>query len=95
VKRLLRREEPWFRELLRPASDDRGWFFVDTRSAGNIDLRVFELCGEPGDVFLMDLRMLHSLAPNASRKPRLMITQRYFVESLLAPIQEAEAVEPG
>ena len=95
VKRILRREEPWFRDLLRPASDDRGRFFVDTRTAGDIDLRVFELCGEPGDVFLMDLRMLHSLAPNATRKPRLMITQRYFVESFLGPIQEVEAVEPG
>jgi ectoine hydroxylase-related dioxygenase (phytanoyl-CoA dioxygenase family) len=94
VKRILRREEPWFRDLLRPASDDRERFFAETRSAGDVGLRVFELCGEPGDVFLMDLRMLHSLAPNASRKPRLMITQRYFIESLLGPIQETEADEP-
>jgi hypothetical protein len=93
VKRILRREEPWFRDLLRPASDDRERFFGETRSAGDVGLRVFELCGEPGDVFLMDLRMLHSLAPNASQKPRLMITQRYFIESLLGPIQEVEAVE--
>jgi hypothetical protein len=51
---------------------------------------VVELCGEGGDVFLMDMRLLHTLAPNASRVPRLMATQRFVLDSIVERIWPAE-----
>ena len=49
-----------------------------------------ELHGEPGDVFLTDLRLLHTLAPNASRVPRLMVTQRFLLESLSGAMADVD-----
>lgn len=46
--------------------------------------RVVELHGEPGDAFFMDLRILHTLAPNASSVPRILLAQRFLLESLRA-----------
>lgn len=40
------------------------------------ELRVVELTGNPDDVFFMDLRTLHTPAPNASDTARLMLTTR-------------------
>jgi hypothetical protein len=34
---------------------------------------VAELCGRPGDVVLMNQRVLHVAAPNALTSPRLML----------------------
>lgn len=82
VKRMLR-EEPYFRELLAPGDVDRRRFIDECGHVGGIELQVVELRGEPGDVFFTDLRLLHTLAPNASRVPRLMATQRFFRELVL------------
>lgn len=81
VKRQLSREYTWFKELFRP-NGDRTAHFESITKDGEIELQVLELTGEPGDVWLMDLRMLHSLAPNTSNRPRLMMTQRYFLSEL-------------
>jgi hypothetical protein len=45
------------------------------------DLEVVELTGQPGDVYLMDLRVLHSRCANTLPVPRLMITQRFLLPS--------------
>lgn len=45
-----------------------------------------ELTGNPGDVFLTDLRLLHTLSPNTRRTPRIMATQRYLLESVRTKI---------
>jgi hypothetical protein len=37
-------------------------------------IRVAELCGQPGDVVLMNQRVLHVTAPNALAKPRMMLS---------------------
>ena len=34
----------------------------------------------PGDLWLMDMRALHTAAPNASEAPRLMMTWRFLRE---------------
>ena len=34
------------------------------------------------DVYLTDLRLLHTLAPNATARPRLMVTQRFVRNGL-------------
>ena len=43
------------------------------------DLEVVELTGQPGDVYLMDLRVLHSRCANTLPVPRLMITRRFLL----------------
>jgi hypothetical protein len=48
-----------------------------------VEVRVVELCGEPGDVVLMNPRCLHAAAPNAGASPRLM--QSDFPGSEAAP----------
>lgn len=42
------------------------------------ELSVVELTGEAGDAYFMDMRCLHSAAPNASDQPRMMATHRFL-----------------
>ncbi len=82
VKKRLRRE-PYFRELMGKTSTDRSRFMTAVGHVGDVPLRVVELTGEPGDVYFTDLRLLHTLGPNASSVPRLMVTQRLPLESFI------------
>ena len=50
---------------------------------GDVDLRVVEVYGEPGNVLPIEMCLFHTLAPNASRVPRLMVTQRVVFESVM------------
>ncbi|MEO0880625.1 MAG: phytanoyl-CoA dioxygenase family protein [Pseudomonadota bacterium] len=50
---------------------------ADTAGAvGDVELSIVELTGRRGDVFFMDLRTLHTPAPNASNSARVMLTCR-------------------
>ncbi len=87
IKKRLRTEHPFFRELMNRAQPegnavDEARLMALTQD-GDIPLQVVELTGEPGDVWFTDLRLLHSLAPNSSDQPRLMVTQRYFLPELV------------
>jgi ectoine hydroxylase-related dioxygenase (phytanoyl-CoA dioxygenase family) len=75
VKRQMGREE-FFRVLFSP-KEDRTGILGKTGAVGDVPVEVVELTGEPGDAYLMDLRVLHTLAPNASKRPRIMITYRF------------------
>ena len=46
-----------------------------------------ELVGDSGDVYLMDLRVVHSRCPNTRPVPRMMITQRFLLASLRGQIR--------
>lgn len=70
--------EPWFRaRLSKEGPEDRVQSFM-TRSVctRGIVLRVAELTGEPDDIVLMDLRVLHTASPNIQSRPRLMLGQQ-------------------
>ncbi len=43
----------------------------------DVELKVVELSGKVGDLYLMDLRVLHTPAPNGSDKARMMLTGRF------------------
>lgn len=45
-----------------------------------VKLSILEMAGKAGDIYLMDMRLLHTPSINASRNPRLMATTRYFVK---------------
>jgi len=78
---------PWFRCLFSRDNSERRAALLTAEPTTSADgravtLQVVELCGEPGDVYLVDLRTLHSPAPNAASRPRLAATERFFRVSL-------------
>jgi len=85
-KRLKR--EPYFAELMSGKPGDRSWLMREPGRVGDVEVSVVEMTGKAGDVYFMDLRMLHNVAPNARSKPRLMLTQRYLLEHARNEIYE-------
>ena len=77
-KRLNR--EPYFAELMSGKPIDRQRLMREPGRVGDVEVSVVEMTGQAGDVYFMDLRVLHNIAPNARPKPRLMLTQRYVLE---------------
>ncbi|MET0332719.1 MAG: phytanoyl-CoA dioxygenase family protein, partial [Rhizobacter sp.] len=60
------------RELLRTPTSRQG-------QLRDLGLAVVEMSGRSGDVFLMDLRVLHTPSINATKDLRMMATARYFL----------------
>lgn len=89
LKKLLMRD-PWFEELFKPGGGERRHFLDEPTRVGDVEVQVVELCGEPGDVFLIDLRLLHTMSPNTSGLPRMMVTQRFYLESLMGEVLGTE-----
>jgi hypothetical protein len=75
VKRKLKRHA-YFRELTGKGDGDRSRFLEEIGDIDNVPVKVVELTGDPGDVYFVDLRLLHSLGANTSDQPRMMIAQR-------------------
>lgn len=88
VKRRLGRES-FFRSLMDAHAPDRECFLTRQGNVGGVPVQVVELHGEAGDVYFADLRLLHTLAPNATPRPRLMVTQRLLGESAWKRLHEA------
>lgn len=83
VKKALRKAHPWFRGLFSSKGADKATYMDQITRDGDVELQAVELTGSPGDVYLMDLRLFHTLAPNVTDRPRLMVTQRYYSERLV------------
>ena len=79
--------EPFFRDLLARDSAECDGLFETTGRVQGVDLEVLELVGEPGDVYLMNLQVLHAKCPNTRPAPRLMMTQRFLLESVRGQIR--------
>ena len=75
VKKRLRRHT-YFRELTGKGIDNRSRFLEEIGDIDGVPVKVVELTGDPGDVYFVDLRLLHSLGANTSDQPRMMIAQR-------------------
>lgn len=85
VKQALR-AEACFKALFDRNDADRGRLLGPIGLAGDVEIEVVEMAGKPGDVWLMDMRILHTLAPNAGSTPRIMLTKRYFRPAFLAEV---------
>lgn len=48
--------------------------------AGEAELPIVEMAGQPGDVYLMDMRVLHTPSINSTKNVRIMATARYFAK---------------
>jgi hypothetical protein len=81
------RREPFFRELLAGRGGEGG--LLPKARIGDVPVEVVELTGAPGDVWLTDLRVLHTGAPNAADRPRMMFTHRFMRADLLREMAEA------
>lgn len=86
LRRLLLRE-PFFRELYR--HDDHASLMDRAGAVGDITLRVVEMTGEPGDAYMIDLRLLHAAAPNAAARPRIMATHRFWRADMVEELAQA------
>ena len=83
------RPEPFFRDLFEGRSRAATTTDLPAGRVDGVPLNVMELTGQPGDAWLMDLRVLHAAAPNASDRPRLMITHRFVPTARMPEIAEA------
>lgn len=60
--------------LLRQHPPER---FLQPQKVDGIEIFIVEMAGCAGDVFLMDMRVLHSPSINATKNIRMMVTKRY------------------
>ena len=78
LRRDMASAHPWLRDLWRGGSDsvrDREQqFMAEGTVIDGIPLRVVELAGSPGEVFLMHCDTFHAAAPNCLDQPRIMAT---------------------
>jgi len=83
ILRRLARGDRWLRALCSsgPCGDRIATFMDAGTTSGGVPLRVVELTGEPGDVVLMDLRVLHAAAPNVRPAPRLVLGQHVYARA--------------
>jgi len=91
LRRRLRRED-FFRELYSEApgaAGDRARLLNRTGAVGDVPLEVVEFTGAPGDAYLMDLRLLHAVAPNAADHPRMMVTHRFWCADAVPELAQA------
>jgi len=79
----------YFRRLYSPRTEERASVLHETSVIGDVEVTLVELTGEPGDAYFVDLRVLHSGAPNAAPRPRLMLTYRFARADLMAEMAEA------
>lgn len=86
VNRELARE-PFFQDLLARDGAEGAALFEITGRARGVELKVVELVGEPGDVYLMNLQVLHARCPNTRPAPRLMMTHRFLLASVRGQIR--------
>ena len=90
IKKRLKKK-PGYAELLgKDESIDRPRF-LEPFEVDGFTQRVVELTGKPGDIYLTDLRLLHTLAPNASLNPRIMLTKRFVRQSAMDQFMESIA----
>jgi ectoine hydroxylase-related dioxygenase (phytanoyl-CoA dioxygenase family) len=69
VRDAVLRSDPWFRNL---TSAERSVDPMEPADLDGLPVRVVELTGQAGDVFLTHPWILHSIAPNAADTPRMM-----------------------
>jgi ectoine hydroxylase-related dioxygenase (phytanoyl-CoA dioxygenase family) len=75
------RKEDLFRDLFSPNAPNRDRFMKPIQVNG-VEIKIVEMVGKAGDIYLMDMRILHSPSINASNQPRLMLTNRYLPDYL-------------
>lgn len=83
VRKALLVSDPWLQELnSQGGGGNRIQRFMESEHRiSGIPLRVAELSGEAGDIVVGHPWLLHTVAPNCGRRPRMMRVQRVHVAS--------------
>ncbi|AGL16149.1 phytanoyl-CoA dioxygenase family protein [Actinoplanes sp. N902-109] len=82
-------EHRWLRDLWNPPGDTTGErriqrYMNDGIRIDDVDLRVVEVTGRAGDVFVMHCDTFHAAAPNTHNQPRIMATNIFFQKAEVA-----------
>lgn len=79
VRKELAQRHPWLAELWGGATglaaDRRQRFMNEGAELDGVHVRVVELTGEPGDVFVMRADTFHTVAPNCRDESRMMLVK--------------------
>ncbi len=88
------RSHPWLRALCADdgSADRTARFMGGEADLDGLPVRVVELCGAAGDVFVTHGWVFHSIAVNASTRPRMMRSTAVFRRA--APVGGGEADAP-
>ena len=54
----------------------------DGTDVDGVGMKIIEMVGEPGDVYLTDIHTFHCAAPNAGHRPRIMVGALYSANDL-------------
>jgi len=68
-------EDPIFASLFGSAGADKEYLWRPREIRG-VPISIVEMCGRAGDVYLMDMRVLHSPSVNATKAARMMASLR-------------------
>ena len=79
---------PYFSELLSKKTADRERFLKEPGFVNDIELRVVELTGEPGDAYFVNGSILHTLTRNYRPDPRMMVRGFYGAPKLATHYKE-------
>lgn len=78
-KKLFEKQSAYAAALFDKNTPNRNTLLKEAGSYEGIALQPIELTGQAGDVYIMDMRCLHTLSPNVLDKPRRVVTQRFTV----------------
>lgn len=73
----LLRQSPAFAPLFDATSEPSQTYF-QPKQIEDSEVWIVEMAGKAGDVYIMDMRVLHTPSINSSRKIRMMATSRFF-----------------
>jgi hypothetical protein len=81
VRRELGERHPWLADLWGSGAgsggDRRRRYLDEGAVLDGVPVRVVELTGEPGDVFVMRADTFHTLSPNSLDQPRMMLVKTW------------------
>jgi hypothetical protein len=80
VRKALIQRYSWMRELCSfdPAIDRVHRFMKTATAVEDVEVRVVEMTGHPGDAFLMHPLMIHAGSPNCSAVPRMVLSTTVY-----------------
>jgi len=80
VRKALIQRYTWMKELCSfdPAIDRVQRFMKTATVMEDVEVRVVEMTGEPGDVILMHPLMMHTASPNCSAVPRMVLSTTVY-----------------
>jgi hypothetical protein len=77
LREAMKRASPWIAALCAPGEEPERTrrLMAEGADLGGLALRVGEITGEAGDIYLMHPGMLHAPAPNRRATPRIMLAE--------------------